>query len=59
MIFLQLIGEEDPDILFYDLDGNTIAHLVAAGGNTEVFKVHIHTDIEVNMQRVNGQANID
>jgi len=41
------------------LDGNTIAHLVAAGGNTEVFKVRIHTDIEVNMQRVNGQANID
>jgi len=39
LIFHQLIGEEDPDILLYDLDGNTIAHLVAAGGNTEVFKI--------------------
>lgn len=38
----QLLGELHPDILLCDFSGNTIVHMIAAEGNTEVFKVWLN-----------------
>ena len=46
IIFPQLLGEVHPSDMVAELDdvsGNTVAHLVAAAGNTEVFKVCYYT----------------
>ena len=43
--YSQLLGEVDPHVLLTpltDAGANTIVHLVAAAGNTEMFKVNFY-----------------